>query len=204
VSLVLAAALAIGAVASIRGALPELRHESTRDYVENVAAVSTLEPNLVLYDGPVPPEMMLPIFGQHAMASNALRGLGVRFDQPAEDLRMLDATGTPRKIGLVATVPGKPAPVQGCGYPVGPRTTRVPLASRAEGSRLVVQLGYYAQFPANGTVSTPTRDFRVRFEAGLHLLSVVADGPFSDILVNAEGPVCVTNALVGLPIPHPN
>jgi hypothetical protein len=191
-------------VASIRGALPELRNESTRDYVENVAAASTLEPNLVLYDGPVPPEMMLPIFGRHAMASIALRGLGVRFDQPTEDLRMLDATGTPRKIGLVATVPGKPAPVQGCGYPVGPQTTRVPLASRAEGSRLVVQLGYYAQFPADGTVSTPTRDFRVRFEAGLHLLSLVADGPFSDILVNAEGPVCVTNALVGLPLPHPN
>jgi len=202
--LALAAALVVGAVTSITGVLPELRHESTRDYVENVAAAAELEPDLVLYDTAVPPDTVLPLFGDNAMASRALHGLGIRFDQPAEDLRMLDATGTPRKIGLVATVPGKPAPVPGCGYPVGPQITRVPLVERAEGPRLVVQLGYYAQMPTDGMVSTPAREFRVHFAAGLHLVSVVADGPFSEVLVKSEGPVCLTNALVGLPLPHPN
>jgi hypothetical protein len=44
----------------------------------------------------------------------------------------------------------------------------------------------------------------VRFEAGLHLLSVVADGPFSELLVQSDRAICVTNVLVGLPLPHPN
>jgi hypothetical protein len=200
----LAVALVAGAIVSIRGALPELRHQVSRDYVENVRAASRLEPDLVLYDSPVPTEVMLPLFGDEALVSHALRGLDIPVDQPAEDLRLLDGTGTPRKIGLVAAVPNRPPPVTGCGYPVGPRISRVPLTQRAEGSRLVAQLGYYAQQPSDGVVSTPHREFHVRFQAGLHLVSVVADGPFSEVLVQSEAPVCVTNALVGLPLPHPN
>ena len=203
-ALVPAVALTVGAGASITGALPELRHQSARDYVENVQAAHRLEPDLVLYDSPVPPEVVLPLFDDSAMVSRALCGLGITFDQPAEDLRMLDATGTPRKIGLVDTVASRTAPVPSCGYPAGPQITRVPLTQRAEGSHLVVQLGYYTQLPTDGTVSTPSREFRVRFQAGLHLLSVVVDGPFTEILVQADAPVCVTNALVGLPLPHPS
>jgi len=202
--LVVAAALVVGAGASIVGALPELRHGAARDYVETATAAHRLEPNLVLYDAPVPPDVMLPFFGDWGVASRALHGLDIRFDRPAEDLRMLDGTGTPRRIGLVATVGNATPPAPGCGFPVGAQATRVPLVQRAEGERLVVQLGYFTQNATDGTVATPTREFRVRFQAGLHLVSVVADGPFAELLVSADGPVCVTNALVGLPLPHPS
>lgn len=200
----LAAAFVVGAIATLAGAVPELRHLDTRDYVENVTAASRLEPNLTLYDGLVPAEMMLPYFGDYARASRVLHGLDLRFNQPSEDLRMLDGTGTPRKIGLVATVQNRPIPVPNCGYPVGQQITRVPLAERAEGTRLVVQFGYYTDLEANGTVSTPNHEYTVRFQPGLHVLSIVADGPFSEVLVQAEGAVCVTNVLVGLPLPHPS
>jgi hypothetical protein len=201
-AIALAVALVAGAAASITGALPELRHQTSRDYVENIRAASRLEPGLVLYDSPVPAEVMLPLFGDNALFSHALRGLGISVDQPAEDLRLLDAAGTPRKIGLVSAVANRPIPVPACGFPIGPQASRIPLTQRAEGPRLVAQLGYYAQQASDGIVSTPRREFHVRFHAGLHLVSVVADGPFSEVLVQAEAPVCVTNVLVGLPLPH--
>jgi len=202
VPLVLVVAMIVGAGASIPGALPEVRHASAKDYVENARAAGRLEPNLVLYDSHVPNDIMLVFFGDDALASRALRGLGLRFDRPTGDLRMLDGTGTPRRIGLVGTVGNAPIPVEACGFPVGQRITRIPFAERVEGSHVVVQFGYYTQHAVNGTVSTPTREYQVRFESGLHALSVVADGPFTELLLQAEGPVCVTNALAGLPLPQ--
>lgn len=203
-TVVVTAAVVVGAAVSTSQAIPEMRHEAARNYVENVRAVARIEPDLVLYDAPVPADLMIPLFGDEAMASRALRGLGLRFDQPTAELRMLDGTGTPRRIGLVTTVGNAPVPNESCGFPVGPQATRIPLDERVEGQRVVVQFGYYTQLAADGIVSTPTSEFPVRFEAGLHQLAFVADGPFTELLVQAEGPVCVTNALVGLPLPQAN
>ena len=205
-----AAALAItalfiaGAATSIVGALPLQRHQASRDYVENVQAALELSPDLVLYDTAVPPDVLIALLGDQPMASRTLLGLRMRVDQPAEDLRMLDSTGTPRRIGLVNGISGKQGPIDGCGYPLGTQPTRVGLTQRAEGKRLVAQIGYYAQQPSNGTMSTPQQRFAVRFEAGLHHVSFVVDGPFAELLLQADGAVCVTDVLVGTPLPHPN
>ncbi|HEY0638950.1 MAG TPA: hypothetical protein VGD67_14975, partial [Pseudonocardiaceae bacterium] len=201
VPLVLAGALVAGATASIPGAAREMRHTAARDYVENVRASQRLEPGLTLFDAPVPADAMLPLFGDNALASRALHGLGLGFDRPTGDLRMLDPTGTPRAVALVATVPAERPPDNGCGYPVRQQAVRIEFTEEVPDGRLVLRFGYFSQLPAEGTVSTPTQDLQVRFQAGAHALWVVVDGPFDEVLVRAEGAVCVVDAVAGLPLP---
>jgi len=204
VPLALAFALVVGAMLSIRGTTPETRHQSTRDYVDTVRAAGQLEPDLTLFDAPIPGEAMLPLFGDAALASRALYGLGLNFDRPTGDLRMLDSAGSPRPIGLVATVPAKDAPKNGCGYAVREQAVRIAFTREVPAKRLVVQFGYYTAYAVDGAVSTPTQDVPVHFRSGLNLLSIVVDGPFDQLLVRADGAVCVTNAVAGFPLPQPD
>lgn len=202
VALVLTAAYVVGAVLSIVGALPEQRHRFARDYVDNVRAAQTLEPDLVLYDTAVPSEMLIALFGDQPMGSRVLRGLDLRVDQPSDDMRILDISGIPREMVLVNQVPARPGPAEGCGYLLDSDAVRVPLSSNVGGDRLVLQIGYYVQTSSTGTVSTPNQNFEVRFEAGLNRLYVVADGPFDELLLDAGDKVCVTDLVVGQPLPR--
>ncbi len=198
------AAVVFGTVLSITGGLAEHRNDSGRAYVDNVKAVMAAEPDLVLYDTTVNTSFMSPLFGDFTFVSKALLGLGLRFDESSPDLRMLDADGNPRKIGLVATVGSPVGPVEGCGYLLGEKVARIPLADTAEGTRMVARIGYYGREARDGAISTPHARIPVRFEAGLHEVSIVVDGPFDEVLVEADGPVCVGGVLVGLPLPHMN
>jgi hypothetical protein len=203
--LALVAVFVAGATVSSARSVPQMRNEAARDYVERVDAALALEPNLMLYDTPVPDHVMAWLFGdEQRMASRVLGPLGARFDQPTGDLRMLDAAGTPRQIGLVDVVTGRPGPAQGCGYPVGPSGTRIRLTDFTDGPRRVVQLSYYTQRPSAGSVSTPTGQYPVRFDAALGHVYVVTDGPFDELLVSAEDNVCVTGVVVGAPLPRPS
>lgn len=195
------AAVVFGTSLSITGALPEQRHDAGRRFVTNVRAVSEQEPNLVLYDSAVSPDFMHMLFGDYTMSSRALFGLGLHYDQPTADLRMLDNTGTPRPIGLVETVQSAAGPVKDCGYLLGREVVRITLDDRAAKPRMVAVVGYYAQQAWDGLVTTPKAQIPVRFEAGLHNVYVVVDGPFDEVLVQAEGPVCVGEVRVGLPLP---
>ena len=168
-------------------------------------AAYALEPDLVLYDSPVSPEVLIALFGDQALASRVFAPLGFRFSRPTDELRMLDNSGTPRRIGLVEVVGSRPGPAKDCGYLLQHDTiTRVPLSNRAEGQRRVMEIGYYSQFGSDGQVALPTRDFPVHFEAGAHWLYLVVDGGFDQLLLRAQFPVCVTDVLVGAPLPHPN
>jgi hypothetical protein len=196
------AVLVLGTVLSIMPALPYQRHTEGREYVANVRAVSAQEPDLVLYDSAVSPDFIHLLFGDYTQASRALYGLRLRYDEPSDDLRMLDGAGTPRAIGLVDTVGSREGPVEGCGHLLGAQVARVSLQGRAEGERLVAQVDYYTAQPWDGVITTPAQRIPVRFEAGLHRLSLVVDGPFGEVLVEADGPVCVSGVLVGRPLPH--
>ena len=203
--LAVVAAFAAGATVSSGRSVPQMQNATAREYVERVAASLELEPDLVLYDATVPEWVMIGAFAERdRMASRVLGPLGARFDQPTDDLRMLDSAGTPRPIGLVDVVAAEPGPAQGCGYPIRNSRERVELTKVVEGQRRVIQIGYYTMRPSNGAVSTPTGQFPVQFGASIGYVFVVADGPFDELLVSAEDNVCITDTLVGYALPHLN
>lgn len=203
VPLALVAALVIGSSVSIASAVPQLRHESARSYVENVRAAVTLYPELVVYDTPVPQDMLLALLGDYAYVSRVLGPLQLRVDQPTDDLRMFDSTGNLRQIGLVDTVRATPGPVPDCGYLVDRQSVRVPLTAPVHGARRVLHIDYYTTVESSGTIATPGRQFDVRFEPGLHRLYVVADGPIEEVLMYATSGVCITDVIAGAPLPQP-
>ena len=197
-------ALVAGSVASIALALPEQRHEAARNYVANVRAAIQLYPDLVLYDDRVPQEVLIALLGGEPYVSKVLGPLDLRVDQPTGDLRMLDSTGTPHPIGLVDAVGAEPGPIDGCGYLVGTSQTRIELTRQVTGSRRVVNIGYYTTVGSDGAVTLPTGTFDVKFEQGLHRQYVVVDGPFDELLVRAGSKVCITDVVVGSPLPDLN
>jgi len=205
VPLALVLALGVGAALSIAGAVPQERHLAARDYVENVRAAYALEPDLMLYDTPVSPEVLVALFGDNAMASRVFAPLGFPFDRPTDELRMLDNGGTPRRIGLVEAVGSQPGPVKDCGYLLQADTsTRVPLTARTAGRRRVMEIGYYSQHGSDGKVALPAQEIPVHFQAGVHHMYLVVDGGFDELLIRAQNPVCVTDVLVGAPLPYMN
>lgn len=195
------AALATGSAASVAAAVPLQRHDAAKNYVANVRAAAELYPDLVLYDSPVPPEVLIALLGDQPYVSKVLGPLDLRFDLPTNDLRILDATGTPRPIGLVEAIGARPGPTRDCGYLIGGTQTRIPLTARVTGTRRVVNIGYYTTQETEGTVTLPSGRVDVRFRAGLHRLYLVADGPFDEVLARAGSGVCVTDVVVGSPLP---
>lgn len=197
------ALLATGSAVSIAGALGEQRHRPARDYVHNVRAAARLDPGLTLYDTAVPAEVLLRLFGEEPLTSQVLHGLRLRIDRPTERLHVLDPAGVAHPVGLVGAAAALPGPVPGCGYLTGAAIAQVPLAGQVGGTRLVARVGYYSQTGWNGVVSTPGGRVPLRFEPGVHAVFLVVDGPVTELLVQADGPVCITDVLVGKPLPQP-
>jgi hypothetical protein len=166
-----------------------------RAYVTTALAAVRADPDLVLYDGGVPADVMVGWFGPSARASVVLSTVSA-VDRPTDDLRMLDATGTPRHVVLVDTVPARPGPVAACGYAVTAAGTDVRLAA----GRPVVRIGYYAATGGSGTVRVGGRPVPVRFAGGVHELYVVA-GSARDVRITSGGTVCVTDVVAGVPVP---
>lgn len=196
--------LVVGAVASISGAVPELRHEQARTYVTKLQQEYAAQPKLMLYDTPVPPDVLVALFGDHAYVSRVLRPLGIQVDQPTADLRMLDNEGRPWPVGLVEVIGTEPGPVPGCGHRIGGQTTSLRLTETVTGRRRVIRFGYFAGEWASAKVAVPGRQFEFDFQPGVHYVFMVADGPFDELLVSAEHPVCLTDVLVGSPLPDLN
>ena len=200
------AAFALGTVVTALTAWPQYSHTHAKDYVRTAQEALGRQPGTTLYDTGVPQDVMVSWFGPIARTSTVRGHLpGVPgFDQPGGDLRMIDGLGIPRPVELVGAVPAPAGPVRNCGYAVRNDPIEVPLTSTKDGQRLVLRLGYYSAQQAPASVQAGTTSQDVTFQAGLHVLYLVVDGPVAKVRLwhnNTGATVCVSDAVVGQPLP---
>jgi hypothetical protein len=199
-----AVVLVAGAIASLLQLAPALQFRDARDYVANARAALREHPGMILFDGPVPNDIMIEWFLDDATTSRVI-GLvpeHPRFDRPAEHLYQLDSSGNPRPIRELTTdETALPGPVKGCGYLVEDGVVRIPLRHEVSG-RKIVRIGYYTSDPSPGSVEVGDHSFPVQFNHGLHAIHVVVSGTFAEVSVSRNldvSPMCVTDVRVGLP-----
>lgn len=196
--------LLVGSAVSTAALVPHGRHDAARRYVENVRNAALADNQLTLVDADVPDDVMIGLFLADRHASRVFAALpgGPRFDQPTEDLRILDATGVPRPVELADQVAAAAGPTDQCGYALrGEGSVIAPLPFPAAGGRQVVRLGYYTAKSVAGVLQAGDTVVPVRFAVGLHTLYAVVQGPFFgvELSVDPGGTVCVADIVVGAP-----
>jgi hypothetical protein len=202
---VLVVAFMVNAVVSHVTQAPDAQSKPAREYVANAARALAADPDMVLYDGTVPNDVILDWFLLDAKPSRVVSLLPERprFDQPTERLHMLDQTGTPRPVsGVAYAVPGVPGTAKDCGHLVTDAPTAIRLTDSVLG-RHVARLEYYTGDSGKGFVNVGDNVFAVDFERGAHVLFVPAEGLFDTLTLRRAtnvAPVCVTKVQVGEPV----
>lgn len=193
-----------GATASFLRVAPALQFREARDYVSNARAALAERPGMILYDGPVPGNVVIDWLIGDAYTSRVV-GLvpeRPRFDEPAEEIYRLDDSGRPQPVvNLANTVSGLKGPAKNCGYLVDDGIVRIPLERTVSG-RQIVRIGYYTSDPSTGTIGAGDKRFPVRFIDGLHVVNVVTSGTFAEVQISRDqdvAPLCVADVKVGLP-----
>ncbi|HEU5475400.1 MAG TPA: hypothetical protein VFV67_32555 [Actinophytocola sp.] len=177
---------------------------AARDYVATARAELAGNPDMVIYDGPVPNRVLLDLFVADARPSRVLGLLPgpPRFDQPAETMHLLDENGRPHPIKRVENgAPGIPGTQKDCGHLVSEAPTAVRLTGAVFG-RFVARLEYYTADSGEGWVSVADMVVRVEFERGVHVLHVPVEGLFDTVTLRRAigvAPVCVVKLEVGVP-----
>ncbi|WP_083737897.1 hypothetical protein [Amycolatopsis keratiniphila] len=183
---------------------PGLRFEHSREFLANARASIERDPDLVLFDSPVPNDILHGWFGENARTSRVV-GLipGFQFDQPASRMSLLDDSGTARTItGVEPVSRGVPGPVAGCGYTVGEQLVRVPLDTPVLG-RYLLRIDYFTADGGEGFVDRDGTRVPVWFQPGLHTMYLPIEGLFDKIgfQLSAKGaPVCLAKVDVGKPL----
>ncbi|MEO6087794.1 MAG: hypothetical protein ABIQ18_32250, partial [Umezawaea sp.] len=196
--------LAISGTYSFLQLAPGLQYAKSKQYVATARAALEANPSMVLIDGPVPNDIMLAWFLDNARASRVLSLLPQRpkFDQPTEEMYLLDDNGSPHKItGVGNTIFGKAGPVEKCGYPVNDQIVTIPLSSRV-GSRQLLRMEYYTSSAGPGRITLGTTVQEVNFAQGLHELYVVVSGESDRLDIERTtkvDSVCVVDVRIGFP-----
>ena len=184
---------------------PAAQNRHGRDYVAAARDALAADPGIVVYDGSVPEDLMIDWFADDARPSRVIGLLpgAPRFDQPAEQLYLLDDAGRPREVRrLDGAVAGVPGPVADCGYAVTEHPTVIQLTAGVLGKR-VLRLGYYTAESGDGLVEVGDKVIPVRFERGVHQLYVPVRGLFAKVEVRRSTPlpaVCLSEVQVGVPV----
>jgi hypothetical protein len=200
----LVALLAISATSTFLQLAPALRFAKSKQYVATARAALEENPSMVLYDAPVPNDIMLVWFLDDAKSSKVVGLLPERprFDQPAEEMYLLDDGGFPHRItGIKDPVVGRTGPVDKCGYPVDQQVVTIPLSSRVRGRRLL-RVEYYTSSAGPVRLTLGAASQEVNFAEGLHELYVVVDGESDRLEVNRTTkvyPMCVVDVRIGSP-----
>lgn len=207
-ALALGLVFVIGATVTMAAATPHMNQDHARSYVRTATEALRAQPGTVLYDGSVPAGLMFGAFGDDARVSRVIGplALDVAFDQPAEDLRILDETGTPRPVDLEAPLTAPTGPARDCGYLADRRGVDVTFPTEPQGTRQVLRIGYFAGRSVVGTVIVGSRRFRVTFEAGMHRLFFTVRDPAQIVSIDlgdTDAAVCVTDVVIGSPRPGP-
>ncbi|MCS7477789.1 hypothetical protein ACFFQW_14880 [Umezawaea endophytica] len=200
----LVALLGISSTFSFLWLAPGLRFAESERYVGTARAALAANPSMTFYDTTVPDAIMSLWLVEDGKASRVVGLLPQRprFDQPAEEMFLLDDNGSPHRItGVKDPVVGRKGPVADCGYPVGGQVVTIPLSSRVEGRRLL-RMEYYTSSAGPVRLALGPAAQEVNFAEGLHVLYVVVNGG-SDRLEVSRGtdvdPMCVVDVRIGSP-----
>jgi hypothetical protein len=208
------ALLYVGSAAVTTGHVSgHLENRVDRDYVETLRAELRAQPEVVIFDGGAPDDVMINWFGTDATVST-LVGIAPEspvFDLPSHSMRMVDSDGRLRPMDLVATVASRPTDDETCGYPVtAERPTVIPLDDTidGDGDRMVLRVGYYTSARGSLLVDAGDRQLVVPLRDGLNVVDMVVSGRMDSVSMQLRqderrdeaGTVCVASATVGFPV----
>lgn len=184
---------------------------SARSFVETATAELRKQSGAVVWDGPVPENVIAGLFDEDARVSRVFAPLPSppRFDEPTGDLRMVDGLGLVRPVDVIPEAQSRPSRDRACGYGVQVgRQRSIPLDRVAGARAQVIRVGYYAARALPGTVTADLTVTRVVFQQGLHYLYTVVEGPVARLSLGLDpaegvGGICATGVVVGQPWPKP-
>jgi hypothetical protein len=209
-----ACGLALVYAASAAVTTHEVAHHSynraDREFIETLRAELRAQPEVVLFDGGAPDELMIGWFGTDASVST-LAGIAPEspvFDLPSYSMRIVDHTGRLRPIDLVGTSASRPADDEVCGYGVTEAGTRIALEEPIDGERLVVRINYYTSATGSLAVTAGDQELLVPLRGDLNAVDLVVSGPVSSLEMALRpdeaqvepGTVCVGSVVVGFPV----
>jgi hypothetical protein len=206
-SLVVAVAYTVVAATTTLVVLPATYNDVDRRYVEAVRADLRANPQVVLYDGGVPDDMMVGWFGDDARLSVVLATAPENpvFDLPTSRLRMADPQGRIREVALVGGVAARPPEDRTCGYHVTASPTVVPLDGAIDARRQVLRMGFYTDTATTASVRVGDRVHRIAIGTGLNSADVVVSGSSTDrVTLSIDHPtatLCVPSLQVGFATP---
>ena len=210
-ALVLLPAYLVGCLLTTGLAAQHMERISGRSFVETATAELQKQSGAVVWDGPVPENVIASLFDEDARVSRVFAPLPSppRFNEPTGDLRMVDGLGLVRPVDVVPEARSRPSRDRACGYGVQVgRQRSIPLDGVAWARQQVIRVGYYAARALPGTVTADLTVTRVVFQQGLHYLYTVVEGPVAQLSLGLDpadgvGGICATGVVVGQPWPKP-
>ena len=193
-------------------AAQHMQRISARDYVATARAQLRDQPGTVVWDGPVPENVIgrrLRGGRECPPGCSRSRRSRPRYDEPTGDLRMFDGLGLLRPVDILPEARSVRSRTPACGYGVQAGGARpVPLDRVAGAGRQVIRIGYYAARSLPGTVTADLTVTRVVFQQGVHYVFVVVQGPVAQLNVGLDAAepgagICATDVVVGQPWPKP-
>jgi hypothetical protein len=177
-----------------------------RQYVATLIRNLESSPQAVIYDSPVPENVMISWFGERANASTVLAGTEQHavFDVPSENMMVVDRRGRLVDFYLSYATRAKRGPVEDCGYDVADRTV-VRLPKRVAVKRAVVQVSYYAARQNVMTMQMGGVTQVLPIRPGTHMVSAVVSGTFDEVVLSQQDPsatACVGGLAIGFPAPE--
>lgn len=185
--------------------VPEFQNTADRDFVTLFRAELAADPTQVVFDGPAPAELVLPLVGDDNRYSVILGPLPERpaFDQPSARMRVVGGDGSLTPPVLAGAVTSRRGPSRECGYPVSAGAVQVVLRAPVDG-RLLLRVRYYSGNESTVTVSAA--DWREEFLAQrgpneVWLVLPDTSGEVRALTLEGDGraTVCVTEVAAGLP-----
>lgn len=173
-----------------------------RDWVHEAHSSLAKSGGAIVYDGPVPGQIVSELFVDKARASTVLSdpSLRIAWDASTTDLRMFDGLGTLRETFLIdITTDAGSGPIPDCGWPLATGSPQLVTFPPVILGSQVLTIGYYNDRPAEIAVTAGGTRQVVRAPEGLHTLFLFevteADSVHMELLQG--GTVCVTQVQAG-------
>lgn len=192
----------VGSAWSFGGFADDWRIKYGRDYLTTVRAeFDAAPPGTVLYDQPVPEQIMGGLSWPDNMQSHVLGPLeGPVFGTSAEKLSILDADGRIRPIRIEGRN-NLPGPEAGCGYRIaGGRAVSVPLDGPLIDWDWVVRIAYISSGDSTATFTLGTRSRQFTIHTGLNQIFLVVNGPGTAVTLTVTDPavtLCTNELTIG-------
>lgn len=181
-----------------------MRHASSRVYVNALKESVESDSGRVMLDSGAPYPGVF--FGSVEELSRGL-GLGAEFADAGQDLKMFDARGRPRSVGVRDASFEQKGPRTGCGWLLQPeRPVEVKTGQKQiRWPHRVLQIGYFGKQPHSVTVTVDGKK-RATLPAadGLGVLTVRVPTMPQKIRLSVETPgasLCITELTVGIATP---